>query len=61
VPLAIVDRPGHGLAALGAAVVVAVGLVGVAHRRLGGYTGDVLGAGIVLGETAGLLVWSARW
>jgi len=61
VPLAVVDRPGHGLAALAAAIVVAAGLVGVAHRRLGGYTGDVLGAGIVLGETAGLLVWSARW
>jgi adenosylcobinamide-GDP ribazoletransferase len=61
VPLAVVDRPGHGVAALGAAVVVVAGVVGVAHRRLGGYTGDVLGAGIVLGETAGLLVWTARW
>jgi adenosylcobinamide-GDP ribazoletransferase len=61
VPAAIVDRPGHGLAALAAVVVVVAGLAVVARRRLGGYTGDVLGAGIVLGETAGLLVWTARW
>jgi adenosylcobinamide-GDP ribazoletransferase len=61
VPAAIVDRPGHGLAALAAVVVVVAGLAVIARRRLGGYTGDVLGAGIVLGETAGLLVWTARW
>ena len=58
---ALVDRPGHGMAALGAEAVVIGGLSAFAHRRLGGYTGDVLGADIVLGETAGLLVWAARW
>jgi cobalamin synthase len=29
--------------------------------RVGGFTGDVLGAAIVLGETAGLVVSAARW
>jgi adenosylcobinamide-GDP ribazoletransferase len=58
---AIVARPGHGTAALGAEAVVIVALMLLANRRLGGFTGDVLGAQIVLGETAGLLVWAARW
>jgi adenosylcobinamide-GDP ribazoletransferase len=61
VPLALLDRPGHGAAALGAELLT-IGLLGwLASRRLGGYTGDVLGAQIVLGETIGLLLWSARW
>jgi adenosylcobinamide-GDP ribazoletransferase len=59
-----------GLAALGAGsrglVVVAVEVAGVAaavwfaRRRLGGYTGDVLGAAGVIGETLGLLALVAR-
>jgi adenosylcobinamide-GDP ribazoletransferase len=54
-------RPGPG-AASGAAAVVAAGLVLLlARRRIGGYTGDVLGACGVLAETAGLLVAAARW
>jgi adenosylcobinamide-GDP ribazoletransferase len=61
VPLALIKRPGHGLAALGAEVAAIAGLAWFAERRLGGYTGDVLGAQIVLGETIGLLLWSARW
>lgn len=44
-----------GAAALAALVVAAAGVVGLARRRLGGFTGDVLGAAIVLGETAALL------
>ena len=32
-----------------------------ARRRIGGYTGDVLGAAGVIGETVGLLVAAARW
>jgi adenosylcobinamide-GDP ribazoletransferase len=44
-----------GLAAgFGSVVVLAV-------RRLGGYTGDVLGAAGVVAETIGLLVAAARW
>jgi adenosylcobinamide-GDP ribazoletransferase len=61
VPLALLDRPSHGAAALGAELLT-IGLLGwLASRRLGGYTGDILGAQIVLGETVGLLLWSARW
>lgn len=50
----------------GAVAVIAVGLtaaavVAVAVRRIGGFTGDVLGAAGLLGETAGLLVLAARW
>ncbi|HEX3898709.1 MAG TPA: adenosylcobinamide-GDP ribazoletransferase [Mycobacteriales bacterium] len=61
VPLALLDRPGHGAAALGAELLTISSLGWLAHRRLGGYTGDILGAQIVLGETVGLLLWSARW
>jgi adenosylcobinamide-GDP ribazoletransferase len=46
----------------------AAGLVGgsscvvlLAHRRLGGFTGDVLGAAGVVGETCALLLAAARW
>jgi adenosylcobinamide-GDP ribazoletransferase len=45
---------GAGLAGFG--VVVAL-----AYRRLGGYTGDVLGAAGLVAETVGLLVAAARW
>jgi adenosylcobinamide-GDP ribazoletransferase len=41
------------------AVVAAFGVVALGVRRLGGYTGDVLGAAIVVGETIGLLVAAA--
>jgi len=43
-----------GMAAGGAVVLMA-------RRRLGGFTGDVLGAAGVLAETAALLVAAARW
>ena len=50
----------RGLAALGAEL-VGSGLVAVlSWRRLGGYTGDVLGASGVVGETLGLLVLALR-
>jgi adenosylcobinamide-GDP ribazoletransferase len=32
-----------------------------AQRRIGGFTGDVLGAAGVIGETVGLLVAAAKW
>lgn len=44
------------IAAGAAAAVVAVGV-----RRLGGFTGDVLGAAGIVAETAGLVVAAARW
>jgi adenosylcobinamide-GDP ribazoletransferase len=49
-----------GVAVLGLAAAFA-GVVGIAVRRLGGFTGDVLGAAGVVGETVGLLVAAARW
>ena len=39
----------------------AVTVVAFAWRRLGGFTGDVLGAAGVVGETLGLLAACARW
>jgi adenosylcobinamide-GDP ribazoletransferase len=53
-----------GLAGVVTAVAAAAGfagVVGLAVRRLGGYTGDVLGAAGVIAETMGLLVAAARW
>jgi adenosylcobinamide-GDP ribazoletransferase len=50
-----------GLAASAAAVVTGVAVLGLGQRRLGGYTGDVLGAAGLVAETAGLLVLAARW
>jgi adenosylcobinamide-GDP ribazoletransferase len=54
-------QPAAGAAAGAAALVAAGAVVGLARRRLGGYTGDVLGACGVLAETAGLIVAAARW
>jgi adenosylcobinamide-GDP ribazoletransferase len=54
-------RIGPGLASGGAAVIAAATVALLARRRIGGFTGDVLGASGVLAETAGLLVAAARW
>jgi adenosylcobinamide-GDP ribazoletransferase len=51
--------PGVLVAAAGLAGFGAV--VTLAWRRLGGYTGDVLGAAGLVAETVGLLVAAARW
>jgi adenosylcobinamide-GDP ribazoletransferase len=50
-----------GLAAVAAVGGAAAAVLWFAVRRLGGFTGDVLGAAGVIGETAGLLVAAARW
>ncbi len=50
-----------GAAATGATVLAAVAVLLLARARLGGFTGDVLGAAILLGETVGLVVAAARW
>lgn len=47
----VLAGPAAVACAIGAYAVVLLG-----HARLGGYTGDVLGAAIVVGETTGLLV-----
>jgi adenosylcobinamide-GDP ribazoletransferase len=49
----------HGSAAVVGGWVGAVGVVALARRRLGGFTGDVLGAAGVAAETVGLLVAAA--
>jgi len=50
----------HGVAALGAELVAFACVVLLARRRIGGFTGDVLGAAAVVGETVGLLALAAR-
>jgi len=59
--LAATWRPVVGPAAVAAATVAAVAVLAFAWRRVGGFTGDVLGAAGVLGETVGLLVACGRW
>ena len=50
-----------GIAAVGGVAVGAAVVVALARRRIGGFTGDVLGAAGVVGETTGLIVAAARW
>jgi adenosylcobinamide-GDP ribazoletransferase len=60
VVLVMIARGWRGLIALGAEL-VAIALVALfSRRRLGGYTGDVLGAAGVIGETIGLLALAVR-
>jgi cobalamin synthase len=48
-------------AVLIAAWLAGSGVVALAWRRLGGFTGDVLGAAGMVAETVGLLVAAAKW
>lgn len=50
-----------GPVAVGAGLLGAAGVAALGRRRLGGYTGDVLGAAGVVAETVGLVVAAARW
>ena len=61
VAVAVVGVGAEGAAAIAATVIAATGVLMLARTRVGGFTGDVLGAAIVVGETAGLLVAAARW
>ena len=54
-------RPGPGLVAAFVGLGAGAGVVVLAQKRLGGYTGDVLGAAAVMAETAGLIAAAARW
>ena len=54
-------RPLIGPLAVLAGLGAAVGVVVLARRRIGGFTGDVLGAAGMVGETVGLVVACARW
>ena len=60
---AIVVAAGGGDAVVGVAVLAlsSAGVVALAVRRVGGFTGDVLGGAGMVGETAGLLAAAARW
>ena len=49
-----------GVVALVAGLAVGAGVIAIAHRRIGGFTGDVLGAAGVVLETAMLLALAAR-
>lgn len=58
--LVIIERGTRGLVAL-VAELVAIGAVALlSWRRVGGFTGDVLGAAGVVGETIGLLILVTR-
>ncbi|HLI43999.1 MAG TPA: adenosylcobinamide-GDP ribazoletransferase [Acidimicrobiales bacterium] len=59
--LAIFSGGAPAAGGVGAGVLLPVGLLLLARRRLGGFTGDVLGASVVLSETAALLVSGIRW
>ncbi len=54
-------RPAPGAAVLGAELVAALGVLWFARRRIGGFTGDVLGAMGIIAETVALVVAAARW
>jgi adenosylcobinamide-GDP ribazoletransferase len=59
--LAFAWKPVAGVVSTAAAAAVGASVVALARRRIGGYTGDVLGAAGVLAETAGLVVAAAKW
>jgi adenosylcobinamide-GDP ribazoletransferase len=54
-------HPVAGAASLASATLAAGAVLLLARRRIGGFTGDVLGATGLVGETVGLLVAAARW
>jgi adenosylcobinamide-GDP ribazoletransferase len=58
----VVGAAGWSGVLAGAGLVLGAGaVVALARRRLGGFTGDVLGAAGVVGETIALLAAAARW
>ncbi len=58
--MAVVGRGLHGLVAVGLELVAIAAVGALAQRRIGGFTGDVLGASCMVGETAALLVSVTR-
>ena len=61
VALAVDAGRGPGVITAAAALAGFAAVVALGWRRLGGYTGDVLGAAGVVAQTVGLLVAAARW
>ncbi len=54
-------RPGPGAVVLGSELFAAIVVLWFARRRIGGFTGDVLGAMGIIAETVALVVAAARW
>jgi adenosylcobinamide-GDP ribazoletransferase len=61
VVLSAVDAGIGGATAVVATMLAASAVVLAGVRRIGGFTGDVLGAAIVVGETVGLVIGAAKW
>jgi adenosylcobinamide-GDP ribazoletransferase len=65
VPLALAGaaagRGVVGVVAVTAGVTAGTGVLALARRRIGGVTGDVLGAAGIVGETVALVVAAADW
>lgn len=59
--LAFWGRGLPGIAGITIGTVAGGSVLALARRRLGGFTGDVLGAAAVVAETAALVVTAARW
>ena len=59
--LALAWRPVAGSVAIAASIVAGAAVLWLAVRRIGGFTGDVLGAFGLVAETAGLVVAAAKW
>jgi adenosylcobinamide-GDP ribazoletransferase len=57
----LVWKPVGGAVTLVAECVAGAAVVGLAVRRIGGFTGDVLGAAGVVAESVALVVAAARW
>jgi adenosylcobinamide-GDP ribazoletransferase len=59
--LGAVAEGAAGALAVLAGLTASAAVAAAAHRRIGGFTGDVLGAAGVIGETIALLVAAASW
>ena len=59
--LAVAWRPLAGVAAVVTGCLAAAAVAALARRRIGGFTGDVLGAAGVVGETVALVMAAGRW
>jgi adenosylcobinamide-GDP ribazoletransferase len=61
VAVAAIDVGLKGAVSVTVGAAAGIGVLLVARRRIGGFTGDVLGATVVVVETVGLVVAAARW
>lgn len=59
--LGVVAAGARGAVAVAVGLAAGAGVVALARRRIGGFTGDVLGAAGVVGETAALVAAAAKW